>query len=247
MFSGHATTVLYAAFISALAGLALIAYFAYLVKRRINAALSRSDAPGRIGYARGLTTSLLGITFVSLAIAGFAFCAAFWTYRSLTIEIPIAQITCRPDPAPPAAPAAPARLILTIAEREGDGWGEPHSFTIEGDRWYVRGDVIEWQRFLNLLGLVSSYKINAVGGVWDDATRPASGHNMNGGPDEFVRRLMRDEGCFPYSLAVREVNGVDVHRVASRSGADEHFELAITTTKFSLKRKPGPPEWAGKP
>ena len=239
MLAGSATNLLYAALVFCLGGLALLAYFGYLVKRRINDILAKADSPRKIGMMRGLTTSLLGITFISLSVAGFALCAMFWGYRTLTREVPIAELTCH------AVPDRPGRMILRIAERRGDGYGEPAVFEIEGDRWYVGGDAVEWQRFLNLLGFVSSYKIHSVGGIWRDRGRSSTGFNLNGGPDEFTEQMMRGEGRFPYSLVVREVNGVDVNRVPSEPGADEHFELAITTTKFSLKRRDGPPAWAG--
>ena len=134
-------------------------------------------------------------------------------------------------------------MVLRIAEVEGGRHDPPLTFDIEGDRWFVGGDVIEWRRYLNLLGLVSSYKIHTVGGRWNRATRAWKGRDLNGGSDPFVDVMMRGEGKFPYTLAVREANEVLVGRVPSASGAEEHFLLSITANKFSLKRIDGKPVW----
>ncbi len=238
MFNGGVDTVLYLAFLSCLSGIFLLGYFAFLLKRRINDVVQHADRPRKVGTMRGLTTSLMGVTLVSLSLAGFAFCLAFWTYTALTMDRPVAEITCHRDL------ADPSKMILKISEIDAEGtFGPVSTYSFEGDRWYVGGDVVEWHRYLSFLGLMSSYKIHSVGGQWRDRTKPSTGHNMNGGPSAFTESLMDNEGTFPYSLVIREVNGVDLNRPPSKTGADEHFRLAVTTAKQSLTKVPGPPGW----
>ena len=113
MFSGTATGVLWVALLLCLAGLGSLGYFACLVRRRISDVLAKAESPRRIGVLRGLITSLLGITLLALALAGFAFCLAFWNYRALTCEIPVAEITCQ------AVPGAEGIRIESFAPQDG--------------------------------------------------------------------------------------------------------------------------------
>lgn len=59
-------------------------------------------------------------------------------------------------------------MKIILIEKKGRNANVPQEFLLIGDRWFIRGDIIKWESWLNFLGLHTMYKLNRVGGFFSD-------------------------------------------------------------------------------
>lgn len=59
-------------------------------------------------------------------------------------------------------------MKIILIEKKGRNANVPQEFLLIGDRWFIRGDIIKWESWVNFLGLHTMYKLNRVGGFFSD-------------------------------------------------------------------------------
>jgi len=59
-------------------------------------------------------------------------------------------------------------MKMILIEKKGRNANVPQEFLLIGDRWFIRGDIIKWESWVNFLGLHTMYKLNRVGGFFSD-------------------------------------------------------------------------------
>ena len=59
-------------------------------------------------------------------------------------------------------------MKMILIEKKGKNANVPQEFLLSGDRWFIRGDIIKWDTWVNFLGLHTMYKLNRVGGFFSD-------------------------------------------------------------------------------
>jgi uncharacterized membrane protein len=64
-------------------------------------------------------------------------------------------------------------MKIVLIEKKGRNANVPQEFWLTGDRWFVRGDIIRWENWVNFLGLNTMYKLTRVGGYFTDTRKEA--------------------------------------------------------------------------
>ena len=59
-------------------------------------------------------------------------------------------------------------MKMILIEKNGKNANVPQEFLLTGDRWFIRGDIIKWESWVNFLGLHTMYKLNRIGGFFSD-------------------------------------------------------------------------------
>ena len=115
---------------------------------------------------------------------------------------------------------------------------EPQHYVIHGDDWSLGGDILEWQSYMNFLGLKSMYRLTRLQGRYDEAE------------EEMVEEIKA------YSLVENEVSSFwenlydiavkmpfikSAHKnfVASHPYFGDYFEVYVTPTGYTLERFEG--------
>lgn len=133
----------------ALLGLgAIIAGGARLLRRRV---------------VTGAGLSLSGAVVVALAVTLLAITSNLYTYRRLTAEQPVADLTFQ------QLGTQRYRVMLTEAA------GPSRSLELTGDEWQLDARVIKWRGTATLLGLDPLYRLERLSGRYHDVARERDG------------------------------------------------------------------------
>ncbi|MBN1465947.1 hypothetical protein JXA02_09310 [candidate division KSB1 bacterium] len=114
----------------------------------------------------------------------------------------------------------------------------PQSFIVRGDDWSIGGDILEWQSYMNILGLKSMYRLTRLQGRYVDAE------------DEMTQKLTayplveEEEDAFwegLYNIAVKMPFIKSAHKnfVAAHPFFGDYFEVYVTPSGYTLERFEG--------
>ena len=114
----------------------------------------------------GCLTQLIRILLICLLIAmGFAilfFGAFIQSLNTFTKSELVAEVMCE------QINSVENTMRMTLIEKKGRNANLTRQFMLTGDQWFVRGDIIKWDSWLNFIGLHTMYKLNRVGGYFVD-------------------------------------------------------------------------------
>jgi hypothetical protein len=158
---------------------------------------------------RGFRFSRFGGSVVLLILGVLVFAVAGWaqTYRTLTHNELVATIRAVP------VPNKPQTMTVTYTPITSGVPGTPQTYTIIGDRWQLRGDIIKWQDYVNILGVNTGYRINRLMGYFNDVndyrTKRVSAFNLYSGSDT-VGQFLRDHANLMPFVRATYGNAVDM-------------------------------------
>ena len=162
---------------------------------------------------------LLGLCggLVLLLAAALAFAMAGWTqaYRGLSANQIVATVHSE------LVPGAPKTMQVVYTPIVNGKTGHAQVFTVKGDEWQLRGDVVTWQDWLNILGLRANYRITGLSGYYEDTrdnkSRAATTYDLNHAPDAVSRFVHDHPGLMPLahvtSSSVRMLPGPGTYQV----------------------------------
>lgn len=157
-----------------------------VVRRRV-ARLTRSALPlrrvrlRRPRFRRGGS----GVALLLVAISLLWFTALAQSYLGLTGEIHAAHVTAT------RIENAPHTLSVELTLYDDDGRTESRRvYQVEGDRWVLQANILEFKHWVNILGVHSGYKVTRLYGQYSDGTPPTQHHIfLNGGDDDFFQSM----------------------------------------------------------
>jgi len=119
--------------------------------------------------APGCLNQLIKVLLISIMIAvGFAimfFGAFIQSLTTFTREELVAEVLCQ------EIDKDNNSMKIILIEKKGNNANVPQEFLLTGDRWFVRGDIIKWENWVNFLGLHTMYKLNRIGGYFTDTKK----------------------------------------------------------------------------
>ena len=94
-------------------------------------------------------------------------------YTSFTVEEPVAQVIA----SPPDEPLGNFKLAVTFMEKGEKVRSE--NYYIKGNRWLIKGELLQWHRTLGALGLKKMYRLTHIQGQYV-ATKANAQQRSNG-------------------------------------------------------------------
>ena len=114
---------------------------------------------------------VLKLVLLILLILGFLVLGNLYTYKRLTAEKPIAQLTFTPI----------NNQVFDATLRLGD-FCEENIYRIYGDEWRIDSQFLKWKSWATLFGLNSMYRIDRLSGryasIEDENTKNHSAHEL---------------------------------------------------------------------
>ena len=179
----------------------------------------------------GIFTQFTRILFIFLLIAiGFAtlfFGAFIQSMTTFNKRVLVAEVRCEKI----GSKEDVMRMILI--EKRGKYANEPRSFMLIGDQWFVKGEILKWDSWLNFLGLHTMYKLSRVGGYFTNPNEERDKH-----PTQYTlvphedspkwRWLYKKGYKLPF---VDDVYGNSVYKYPD---PNKVFKVYVTTNGYSL-------------
>ncbi len=113
----------------------------------------------------GCFTQLFKILFIFLLISlGFAimfFGAFIQSLTTFTKKELVAEVRCEE-----ISNVNNYSMRLILNEKKGRSANIPQEFLLNGDQWFIRGDIIKWDDWVNFFGLHTMYKVTRIGGYF---------------------------------------------------------------------------------
>jgi hypothetical protein len=102
-------------------------------------------------------SAFMGLLLLAIAAVTFVVSLNLHTYARLTHEQPVAEIVFEGR--------GPQHYRATLTQMPG---GEMQMFVLAGDEWQLDARVLKWKGWANLLGLDAQYRLERVGGRYQD-------------------------------------------------------------------------------
>lgn len=124
---------------------------------------------------------------------------------------------------------------LVYTSMVNDKSGTPMSYDINGEKWLLGGDILEWQSFMYTLGFKSMYRLTRIQGSWiaaeDERLHPVSAHALvEKERHEFWEKLYIIVTNIPLIKSVHQ------NYVSSYPFYGDTFHIYVTTTGYTLER-----------
>lgn len=146
-------TLVYAGAVGVLLGFLFLLLFLYRRVRWFISILGRK----KVGSPR-LLAGLRNFVFILLwtSICGMLCFFGFFlrTYHAFTYEKPVAEIAVEPA-------AEPKTFRVTLTELDPP---LKRQFLLRGDQWMLEGDILKWEKWLQLWGLDNRYRLTRLKG-----------------------------------------------------------------------------------
>lgn len=208
----------------------LVAWLLTLVwsKGKALAESAKEKAPTK--KSMGFLTTLFIFLFVVIVLLVLAV-ARFYT--SFTSHQLVAIVECYPSQ---EYSGEAFELVLT---RVLDGEHQPsESFIIRGEDWTLGGDILEWQSFMNIIGLKSMYRLTRLQGRYDEADEEMT--------EKITAYALVEDEKSPfwetlYNIAVKTPIIKSAHQnfVATHPFFGDYFKVYVTPTGYTLERFKG--------
>lgn len=178
--------------------------------------------------------SLFSTLFILLIIATVVLVLAVTrVYISFSSHEKVAIVECYHSPS-----FGENAFELVLTRIENGRYQAPESFIIKGQDWSLGGDILEWQNFLNVLGLNSMYRLTRLQGRYADAADEMT-QNLTAYPlveeekDEYWEKL--------YDIAVKMPLIKSAHKnfVAAHPFFGDYFEIYVTPSGYTMERFEG--------
>ncbi|MDZ7265502.1 MAG: hypothetical protein ONB16_13025 [candidate division KSB1 bacterium] len=148
------------------------------------------------------------------------------SYIAFTRKELVAEVTCEP------IGGAEYHMQMVLTRKQGPKANMPETFLITGDQWYIRGDILKWENWLNLLGLHTFYKLTRVGGFFNNPREEyrASHYSLVPDEDNSTWRWLYENG---YKLPfIVDVYGNSDYKYPA---LNKTFKVYVTTSGFSIE------------
>jgi hypothetical protein len=156
-----------------------------------------------------------GLVLILVAVMTFAMAGWAQTYRGLSSNQLVATIHSQ------LVPGTPQNMQVVFTPIVNGKAGHAQVFNVKGDEWQLRGEVVTWQDWLNILDLRADYRITGLAGYYEDAsdgrTKPITTYELSDAHDTVSRLVHNYPGLMPLaritSSSVRMLPGPATYQV----------------------------------
>ena len=133
-------------------------------------------------------SGLGGILMIAIAVSLLWVTFLVQSYLGLTGEIKVAQIRAA------TFANAPHQMTVELILYDDNGnVASDNHYLMQGDEWMVRGDIVKFPTWANILGLHTGYKLTRFEGRYDsiamERSAPHFAMELNGGDDGFFQAV----------------------------------------------------------
>ncbi len=203
----------------------IVSWLLSLLLSKGKKAVDATKVTGR--HAVSFTGALI---FLLVIVIIFLLLSVNRMYTAFTSHQLIAMVECRPIY---GQGSDAFELLLTPVVN-----GEPQevqSYILKGEKWSVGGDILEWQSYMNFLGLRSMYRLTRVQGHYvhadDEMTRDITAYSL-------VEEEESDFWMTLYNIAVKAPFIKSAHQnfVSTYPYFGYTFQIYVTPSGFTLER-----------
>lgn len=166
---------------------------------------------------------LIASGFAILFFGAFIQSMTAFTKSALVAEVRCEKISSSDD-----------TMKLTLIEKRGKYANQARDFMLIGDQWFVKGDIIKWDNWLNFIGLHTMYKLNRVGGYY---TNPYEQREKNPTQYSLVPKEDSPQWRWLYKNGyklplISDVYGNSVYKYPE---PNKIFKIYVTTSGYSIR------------
>lgn len=159
----------------------------------ITSARGGRERPGHVKAGRAISGLLLICMAGSLLWAIFA----VQSYLGLTSDIQAARVHATQIEGEPHLMS----IELILYDKDGQQTSNK-TYLVKGDKWELRGNIIKFPSWLNILGLHSGYKVTQMEGLYDDPNLESNEKHtvvvLNGGEGDFFKTVYQQAWSSPF-------------------------------------------------
>jgi len=178
----------------------------------------------------GFFSTLLLFLIVATVLLIFAVTRVYVSFSSHE-KVAIVECYYRPDFGENA-------FEVVLTQIVNGKYKEPESYIIRGQDWSLGGDILEWQSFMNVLGLKSMYRLTRLQGRYEDAD-----DEMSQGLTAYA--LVEEEKSefweklYDFAVKLPIIKSAHKNFVAAHPFFGDYFEIYVTPTGYTLERFEG--------
>lgn len=226
--------IIYIGLVVIFLGIIILSFFIFqAVQRSIAKRPKKEKSPKkeRIKLQPGCLTFLAKTLIIAFLVASglmIVFLGAFvQSMTSFTREVLVAEVTFE------EINANNRTMKVILVEKKGNNANVRQEFFLIGDQWFVRGDIIKWDSWLNFFGLHTMYKLTRIGGYFDDPRRenrePPTNYSLV--PEEETPKW---RWLYKYGYELPFVNDVYGNSVYKYPQLNRIFKIYVTPTGFTI-------------
>jgi len=215
-------------------GLAIISFgvfllFYMIIKAFINTLKKNNEKSKK--QSSPLIQSIKLISVLLLIVLGFAifffgmFVQSVTTFTKKTL---VAEVWCK------EVDLNDYTMSLVLVKKQGVDANIARPYLIKGDQWFVRGDVIKWENWVNFMGLHTGYRLTRIGGDFIDLEdqeklKPSNYSLLPAEESGFWKWLIK----FGYKIPI--INDVYGNASFKYPAKNKKFNVYVTTSGFSIE------------
>ena len=161
-FPFYESVIIYIGLATIFLGLIIFSIMIYQALDRSFRKKKEDEKKAPPGCLNQLTKVLLIFLMIAFGFAILFFGAFIQSLTTFTKQELVAEILCR------EIDKDNNSMKIILIEKKGRNANIPQEFLLTGDRWFLRGDIIKWDNWVNFLGLHTMYKLNRIGGFFTD-------------------------------------------------------------------------------
>jgi hypothetical protein len=140
-------------------------FVTFIQKSLKGAYVNKDDEKVPAGCLNQLVKVLFIAMIIALGLAIMFFGAFVQSLTTFTKQDLVAEVVCK------EIDLKNNSMKIILIEKKGNNANVPQEYWLTGDRWFVRGDIVRWETWLNFLGLNTMYKLTRVGGYFTDTKK----------------------------------------------------------------------------
>jgi len=224
--------IIYIGFATIFLGLIMFVILVYqTLKRSFSKKEDEKEKP-----SPGCLIQLIKVLLITLLVMfGFTmvFLGAFiQSFTAFTKEELVAEVLCQ------EIKSSEYSMKLVLIEKKGRNANIYREFFLNGDQWFIRGDIIKWDDWVNFLGLHTMYKLTRIGGYFTNPKNESELRTTHYSltPEEqtpFWRWLYKNGYKLPL---INDVYGNSVYKYPA---IYKVFKVYVTTSGFSIETENG--------
>lgn len=170
---------------------------------------------------------VLILSLIAFGVAIMFFGAFVQSLSTFNKQELVAEVICK------EVDKATGSMKMILIEKKGRNADIPQEFLLIGDRWFLRGDIIKWESWVNFLGLNTMYKLNRVGGYYinteDESKLKPTQYSLV--PEEETPKW---RWLYKYGYELPLIRAVYGNSVSQYPELNKVFKIYVTISGFSL-------------
>lgn len=179
------------------------------------------------GCLNQLLKIVLIFALIAFGVAIMFFGAFLQSLSSFNKQELVAEVLCQ------EIDEASHSMKIILTEMKGGNANVPQEFLLTGDRWFLRGDIIKWESWINFFGLHTMYKLNRIGGYFMDTKEESESKPTQYSlvPEEETPKW---RWLYKYGYELPLIKAVYGNSVSQYPELHKVFQIYVTISGFSI-------------